>query len=127
MDTTNICSRASTCPFFIVVLREREPTIIHDMRPQSEHELDRFSNPEITFLTSSKSGPGRFPYRQNEYEREEKWQLSACLARSPLQGPETKHEGQNHQRQSSTQKQLDLDPETKTATWIWCGKPCAHS
>jgi hypothetical protein len=35
---------------FIVVLRERGLTDIHDRRPQSECGLDQFSDPKITFL-----------------------------------------------------------------------------
>jgi hypothetical protein len=38
-------------PPFIVALRERGPTDIHDKRPRSERGSNRFSDPEITFLT----------------------------------------------------------------------------
>jgi hypothetical protein len=51
VDTMNVGSRAPTCPLFIVALREKELTAIHNSRPRSERELDRFSDPEITFLT----------------------------------------------------------------------------
>jgi hypothetical protein len=38
-------------PPFIVALREREPTAIHGRHPRSGRGLDRFPDPEITFLT----------------------------------------------------------------------------
>jgi hypothetical protein len=38
-------------PLFIVALRERGPTAIHDRRPRSGRGSDRFPDPEITFLT----------------------------------------------------------------------------
>jgi hypothetical protein len=44
---------ASACPPFIVALRERGHTVIHDKRPRSGCRSDRFSDPEITFLTFS--------------------------------------------------------------------------
>jgi hypothetical protein len=47
MGTTNVGSRAPTCPPFIVTLRERGPTAIHDRRPRSGRGLDRFPDPEI--------------------------------------------------------------------------------
>jgi hypothetical protein len=49
---TNIGSRAPACPPFIVALREREPTAIHDRRPRSGRGSDRFPDSEIIFLTS---------------------------------------------------------------------------
>jgi hypothetical protein len=51
----NVGSRAPACPPFIVALRERGPTAIHGRRPRSGRGSDRFSDPEITFLTHSKS------------------------------------------------------------------------
>jgi hypothetical protein len=51
VSTANVGFRAPTCPLFIVALRERGPTAIHSRRPQSGRGLDRFSDPEITFLT----------------------------------------------------------------------------
>jgi hypothetical protein len=51
MGTANVGSRAMACPPFIVALRERGPTAIHDRRPRSGRESDRFLDPEITFLT----------------------------------------------------------------------------
>jgi hypothetical protein len=53
VGTTNVGSRAPTCPPFIVALRERGPTAIHGRHPRSERGSDRFSDPEITFLTFS--------------------------------------------------------------------------
>jgi hypothetical protein len=52
VGTTNVGSRAPACPPFIVALRERGPTAIHGRRPRSGRGLDRFPDPEITFLTS---------------------------------------------------------------------------
>jgi hypothetical protein len=48
---TNVDFRAPAYPPFIVALREREPTAIHGRRPRSGRGLDRFPDPEITFLT----------------------------------------------------------------------------
>jgi hypothetical protein len=56
VGTTNIGSRAPACPPFIVVLRERGPTAIHDRRPRSGRGSDWFPDPEITFLTCSTTG-----------------------------------------------------------------------
>jgi hypothetical protein len=53
VGTANVGSRAPACPPFIVALREREPTAIHDRRPRSGRGSDWFPNPEITFLTFS--------------------------------------------------------------------------
>jgi hypothetical protein len=53
VGTTNVGSRAPACPPFIVALRERGATAIHDRRPRSGRGLDRFPDPEITFLTFS--------------------------------------------------------------------------
>jgi hypothetical protein len=53
VGTANVGSRASSCPPFIVLLRERGPTTIHGRRPRSGRGLDRFPDPEITFLTFS--------------------------------------------------------------------------
>jgi hypothetical protein len=47
----NIGSRAPAYPPFIVTLRERGSTAIHGRRPRLGRELDRFPDPEITFLT----------------------------------------------------------------------------
>jgi hypothetical protein len=47
VGTTNIGSRAPACPPFIVVLRERGPTAIHDRRPRSGRGSDWFPDPEI--------------------------------------------------------------------------------
>jgi hypothetical protein len=47
----NVGSRAPACPPFIVVLRERGSTAIHDRRPRSGRRSDRFPDPKITFLT----------------------------------------------------------------------------
>jgi hypothetical protein len=49
----NVGSRAPACPSFIVALRERGSTAIHDKRPRSGRGSDRFPNPEIIFLTFS--------------------------------------------------------------------------
>jgi hypothetical protein len=54
VGTMNIGFRALACPPFIVALRERGPTAIHGRRPRSGRGLDRFPDPEITFLTISK-------------------------------------------------------------------------
>jgi hypothetical protein len=51
----NIGSRAPAYPPFIVALRERGPTAIHDRRPRSGRGSDRFPDPEITFLTRPSS------------------------------------------------------------------------
>jgi hypothetical protein len=51
VGTVNVGSRAPTCPPFIVALRERGHTAIHDSRPRSERGSNQFSDPEITFLT----------------------------------------------------------------------------
>jgi hypothetical protein len=51
VGTVNVGSRAPACPPFIVALRERGPTAIHDKRPRSGRGSDQFPNPEITFLT----------------------------------------------------------------------------
>jgi hypothetical protein len=56
VGTTNVDFRAPTYPPFIVALREREPTDIHDRRPRSGRGSDRFPDPEITFLTPWTSG-----------------------------------------------------------------------
>jgi hypothetical protein len=48
----NVGSRAPAYPPFIVALRERGSTVIHGKRPRSGRGSDRFSDPEITFLTS---------------------------------------------------------------------------
>jgi hypothetical protein len=53
VGTANVSSRALACPPFIVVLRERGPTAIHGRRPRSGRGSDRFSDPDITFLTFS--------------------------------------------------------------------------
>jgi hypothetical protein len=53
VGTMNVGSRAPACPPFIVALRERGPTAIHGRRPRSRRGLDRFPDPEITFLTFS--------------------------------------------------------------------------
>jgi hypothetical protein len=53
VGTTNVSFRAPACPPFIMALRERGPTAIHGRRPRSGHGSDRFSDPEITFLTFS--------------------------------------------------------------------------
>jgi hypothetical protein len=49
----NLGSHAPACLPFIVALRKRGPTAIHGRRPRSGHGLDRFPDPEITFLTFS--------------------------------------------------------------------------
>jgi hypothetical protein len=49
----NVGSRASACPPFIVALCKRGSTVIHGRRPRSGRGSDRFSDPEITFLTFS--------------------------------------------------------------------------
>jgi hypothetical protein len=51
MATANVGARAPACPPFIVALRERGPTAIHGRRPRSGRGSNRFSDPEITFLT----------------------------------------------------------------------------
>jgi hypothetical protein len=51
MDTVNVSFLAPACPPFIVALRERGSTAIHGRRPRSGRGSDRFSDPEITFLT----------------------------------------------------------------------------
>jgi hypothetical protein len=48
---TNVDSRVPTCPSFIVTLRERGHTAIHDRCPRSGRGSDRFLDPKITFLT----------------------------------------------------------------------------
>jgi hypothetical protein len=53
VGTSNVGSRAPACPPFIVALRERGSTVIHDRRPRLGHGSDRFPDPEITFLTFS--------------------------------------------------------------------------
>jgi hypothetical protein len=53
VGTVNLDSRDPACPPFIVVLRERGPTVIHGKRPRSGRGSDRFPDPEITFLTFS--------------------------------------------------------------------------
>jgi hypothetical protein len=53
MDTMNVGSRAPACPSFIVALRERGPTAIHDRRPRLGRGSDRFPDLDITFLTFS--------------------------------------------------------------------------
>jgi hypothetical protein len=55
VGTANVGSRAPACPPspFIVALRERGPIAIHGRRPRSGRRLDRFPDPEITFLTFS--------------------------------------------------------------------------
>jgi hypothetical protein len=52
VSTVNIGSRAPSYPLFIVALRERGPTAIHNMRPRSGRELNQFPDPEITLLTA---------------------------------------------------------------------------
>jgi hypothetical protein len=52
VSTVNVGSRAPACTPFIVALRERGPTDIHDRRPRSGRGSDRFPDPEITFLTN---------------------------------------------------------------------------
>jgi hypothetical protein len=52
VGTMNVGSCAPACPPFIVALREREPTGIHDRRPRSGRGSDRFPDPKITFLTA---------------------------------------------------------------------------
>jgi hypothetical protein len=51
VGTVNVGSRAPACPPFIVALRERGSTAIHDRRPRSGRRSDRFPDSEITFLT----------------------------------------------------------------------------
>jgi hypothetical protein len=53
VGTTNVGSRALTCPLFIIVLRERGSTAIYSKRPRSGRGSDRFPDGEITFLGSS--------------------------------------------------------------------------
>jgi hypothetical protein len=53
VGTSNVGSRAPTCPPFIVALRERGSTVIHDRRPRLGNGSDRFPDPDITFLTFS--------------------------------------------------------------------------
>jgi hypothetical protein len=53
VGTANVGSCAPACPSFIVALRKRGSTAIHDRRPRSGSGLDRFPDPEITFLTFS--------------------------------------------------------------------------
>jgi hypothetical protein len=53
VGTMNVGSRAPACPPFIVALRERGPTAIHDKRSRSGRGSDQFPNMEITFLTFS--------------------------------------------------------------------------
>jgi hypothetical protein len=64
---------------------------------------------------SSKSGPGRFPYRQNEYEREEKWQLSAERVPGALSTPAA------DPRPSTKVKITSGKPAPKN-NWIWTQK-----
>jgi hypothetical protein len=52
VGTVNVDSRAPAYPPFIVALRERGPTAIHDKRPRSGRGSDRFPDTEITFLTN---------------------------------------------------------------------------
>jgi hypothetical protein len=47
VGTTNVGSRALACLTFIVTLRERGPTAIHDRRPRSGRVSDRETDPEI--------------------------------------------------------------------------------
>jgi hypothetical protein len=47
VGTTNVGSRAPACPPFIVTLRERGLTVIHDRRPRSGRGSDRFPDQEI--------------------------------------------------------------------------------
>jgi hypothetical protein len=51
VGTTNVGSCAPVCPSFIVALRERGPTTIHNRRSRSRRGLNRFPDPEITLLT----------------------------------------------------------------------------
>jgi hypothetical protein len=60
VGTVNVGSRALACPPFIVTLRERGPTAIQDKRPRSGRVSNRFSNPEITFLTPRAPEPSRW-------------------------------------------------------------------
>jgi hypothetical protein len=53
VGTANIGSRTPACPPFIVALRKRGPTAIHDRHPRSGCGSDRFPDPDITFLTFS--------------------------------------------------------------------------
>jgi hypothetical protein len=53
MGTANVGSHAPACPLFIVALRERGLTAIHDRHPRSGHGSDRFPDSEITFLIFS--------------------------------------------------------------------------
>jgi hypothetical protein len=53
VGTVNVGFRTPACPLFIVALRERKHTAIHDRRSRSGRGSDRFSDPEITFLTFS--------------------------------------------------------------------------
>jgi hypothetical protein len=53
VGTANVGSRAPTCPPFIVALRERGLTAIHDRRPRLGRGSDQKIDPEITFLTFS--------------------------------------------------------------------------
>jgi hypothetical protein len=52
VGTTNVGSHAPAWPPFIVALRERRSTVIHDKRPRSGCGSNRFPDPEITFLTA---------------------------------------------------------------------------
>jgi hypothetical protein len=51
VGTTNVGFRVPTCPPFIVALRKRGFTVIHDRCPRSGRGSDQFPDPEITFLT----------------------------------------------------------------------------
>jgi hypothetical protein len=55
----NVGSRAPACPPFIVALRERGPTAIHDRHPPIRtriRSVSRSGDPEITFLTIYRGG-----------------------------------------------------------------------
>jgi hypothetical protein len=52
VGTVNVGSRVPIHPLFIMALRERGPTVIHDRRPQSGRGFDRFPDPEIRISLS---------------------------------------------------------------------------
>jgi hypothetical protein len=64
---------------------------------------------------SSKSGPGRFPYRQNEYEREEKWQLSAERVPGALSTPAA-------DPRPCMKAKITSGKAAPKNNWIWTGK-----
>jgi hypothetical protein len=68
-------------PPFIVALRKRGPTAIHDRRPRSERGSDRFPDSKITFLTVGSCVKGLVQHRptgRSDRRQKISWRLKAA-------------------------------------------------